>query len=118
MTYICPEGLEYEKKVGRKTEVFEATAYQTSSGLKKDDLKLSKRGKVVSKLRSQRMAERYKQFGGLTPKTKEQIKLEAAKFAAAVKLKEKRESFHKARLQKEMHMRLAGVRKKRHSLRL
>jgi hypothetical protein len=64
--FISPEGIEFEKKVGRKQDVWEMSAYQTSSGLHKEDLKLNRRGNVVSKLRSQRMAERFKKYGGLT----------------------------------------------------
>ena len=74
--FICPEGEEFEKKVGRKSDVWEMRAYQTSSGLQKADLKLNRRGKVVSKLRSERMSERFKQYGGLTKKEEKKEKQE------------------------------------------
>jgi hypothetical protein len=63
--FISPEGTEFERRVGRKKAVWEMTAYQTASGLKKQNLKLNRRGNVVSILRSQRMEERFKQYGGL-----------------------------------------------------
>jgi hypothetical protein len=66
--FISPEGVEFERRVGRKTDVWEMSAFQTASGLKKDDLKLNRRGNIVSKLRSQRMQERFAKYGGLSRK--------------------------------------------------
>jgi hypothetical protein len=39
----------FENKIGSRAQVFHGTAEKTSGGLKKSDLKLTKRGEIVSK---------------------------------------------------------------------
>ncbi len=60
-----PTSQKYEKRFGNRVSVWEETAFETSSGLRKEDLKENRRGRVVSKRRSSLMLERYKKFGGL-----------------------------------------------------
>ena len=73
--YISPEGEQFQKRYGSRISVWEGISYQTSSGLKRKDLKENRRGKIVSIRRSSLMLERYKKFGGLS-KIKEEIKEE------------------------------------------
>jgi hypothetical protein len=113
--FISPEGTEFERRVGRKNEVWEMTCFQTASGLKKDDLKLNRRGNVVSRLRSQRMQERFEKYGGLSNK-----KLEGEAIIKKSKAYLKKVSEHKDRVSrtkkiKEVEQRQASVRKKRKS---
>ncbi len=63
--YVSPEGEQFLKRYGTRVSVFEMESYQTSSGLKKQDLKQNKRGRIVSKRRSEMMSTRYREFGGL-----------------------------------------------------
>ena len=52
------------RKYGTRHEVFSlGTALMTRGGLKKDDLMLSRAGKIVSKRKSAAAAANYKQFG-------------------------------------------------------
>jgi hypothetical protein len=114
--FISPEGIEFEKKIGRKKDVWEMTAYQTSSGLLKDDLKLNRRGRVVSKLRSQKMAERFKKYGGLKKKTPEQAKKESKAYMKIVKDHADRLKRHAVAVQRDLKIkeqRQAIVRQKR-----
>ena len=69
--YVSPEGQQFLKRYGSRVSVFEMESYQTSSGLKKGDLKQNRRGRIVSKRRSEMMLERYKKFGGLRKIEKE-----------------------------------------------
>ena len=69
--YISAAGDSYNKKIGTKLAVWEGEAYMTSSGLVRENLKLNRRGKVVSIARSKRMSERYARFGGLKKKIEE-----------------------------------------------
>jgi hypothetical protein len=109
--FISPEGTEFERRVGQKTAVWEMSAYQTASGLKKEDLKLNRRGNVVSKLRSQRMQERFQKYGGLSKKKKpEEIVKQAQALQKAVRQHKERVARHKLELERQ-----AGVRKKRKS---
>ena len=66
--YVSPEGQQFLKRYGSRVSVFEMESYQTSSGLKKEDLKQNRRGRIVSKRRSEMMLDRYKKFGGLRKK--------------------------------------------------
>ena len=65
-----PTGQKYEKRYGNRVAVWEQRVFETSSGLRKEDLKENRRGRIVSKLRSSLMLERYKKFGGLKKKEK------------------------------------------------
>jgi len=51
------------KKFGSRTEVFNDEAECTRGGLCKDDLILSKTGKIVSKKKSLAALESYKKYG-------------------------------------------------------
>jgi hypothetical protein len=118
--FISPEGTEFERRVGRKTDVWEMSAYQTASGLKKEDLKLNRRGNVVSKLRSQRMQERFQKYGGLSKKKPEEIVKQAQALQKAVRQHKERVARHKLELERQNLERQnlerqAGVRKKRKS---
>jgi hypothetical protein len=104
--FISPEGTEFERRVGRKQDVWEMTAYQTASGLKHSDLKLNRRGNVVSKLRSQRMQERFAKYGGL----KKPVVVKQTGYQKAVNEHKDRVSRHTIELQRQ-----AAVRKKRKS---
>jgi hypothetical protein len=112
--FISPEGTEFERRVGRKKDVWEMSAYQTASGLKKDDLKLNRRGNVVSKLRSQRMQERFAKYGGLKKPEKnkeaEVIIKQSQAYLKAVREHKDRVSRHTREQQRQ-----AAVRKKRKS---
>jgi hypothetical protein len=69
--YVSPEGQQFLKRYGSRVSVFEMESYQTSSGLKRGDLKQNRRGRIVSKRRSEMMLNRYQKFGGLR-RTKEE----------------------------------------------
>ena len=51
------------KKYGTRTEVYNDEAECTRGGLCKDDLIISKNGKIVSKKKSIAALENYKKFG-------------------------------------------------------
>ena len=51
------------RKYGNRQDVFNGEAEKTRGGLTKDDLILSKTGKIVSKKKSLAAAESYKKFG-------------------------------------------------------
>ena len=51
--YKAPNGDLYESRVGSKAQVWHGTAFKTSGGLKKSDLVKNKRGKIVSKRKSE-----------------------------------------------------------------
>ena len=51
------------RKYGNRQDVFNGEAEKTRGGLTKDDLMLSKTGKIVSKKKSIAAAESYKKFG-------------------------------------------------------
>ena len=51
------------KKYGNRTDVFNGEAEKTRGGLTKDDLMLSKTGRIVSKRKSLAAAENYKKYG-------------------------------------------------------
>ena len=51
------------KKYGSRSEVFADEAEKTRGGLKKEDLMLSKDGKIVSKKKSLAALETYKKYG-------------------------------------------------------
>ena len=51
------------RKYGNRQDVFNGEAEKTRGGLTKDDLMLSKTGKIVSKKKSLAAAESYKKFG-------------------------------------------------------
>ena len=55
---------KYARVYGSRYEVFDAeTAYQTRGGLKKEDLLLSRTGKIVSKKKSLAAKALYDQYG-------------------------------------------------------
>ena len=66
------------KKFGTRQEVFDGTADSTRGGLVKDDLMLSKNGKIVSKKKSMKALENYKKFG-FKKRVKEEAKPVEAK---------------------------------------
>lgn len=45
------QGKKYDELIGSRAQVWHATAYKTSGGLKKDDLIKNKTGHIVSKLK-------------------------------------------------------------------
>ena len=51
------------RKYGNRQDVYNGEAEKTRGGLTKDDLILSKTGKIVSKKKSLAAAESYKKFG-------------------------------------------------------
>ena len=51
------------RKYGTRSEVYNGECEKTRGGLTKDDLMLSKTGKIVSKKKSLAAAESYKKFG-------------------------------------------------------
>ena len=51
------------RKYGNRQDVYNGEAEKTRGGLTKDDLMLSKTGKIVSKKKSIAAAESYKKFG-------------------------------------------------------
>ena len=51
------------RKYGNRQDVYNGEAEKTRGGLTKDDLMLSKTGKIVSKKKSLAAAESYKKFG-------------------------------------------------------
>ena len=51
------------KKFGDRISVWEGLASQTRGGLTKDDLVMSKNGKLVSKKKSEIAKRNYEQFG-------------------------------------------------------
>ena len=53
----------YERKFGTRSEVWEGTAKQTRGKLQKDDLVLSKSGRIVSKRKSELAKKSYAAFG-------------------------------------------------------
>ena len=69
--YISADGRQFQKRYGNRVAVWEGVAFQTSSGLKREDLKENRRGRIVSIRRSALMLERYKSFGGLMRKVEE-----------------------------------------------
>ena len=71
-----PTGQKYEKRYGNRVAVWEQRVFETSSGLRKEDLKENRRGRIVSKVRSSLMLERYKKFGGLKKIVPEPPKVE------------------------------------------
>ena len=55
---------KYARRYGTRFEVFDSeTAEMTRGGLKKDDLMMSKSGKIVSKKKSQSAKALYEQYG-------------------------------------------------------
>ena len=42
-------GKEYTQLIGSRAQVWHGTAYKTSGGLRKSDLKMNKHGRIVSK---------------------------------------------------------------------
>ena len=66
------------KKYGTRSEVFADEAEKTRGGLKKEDLMLSKDGKIVSKKKSLAALETYKKYGFKKRETKEVKKEEVA----------------------------------------
>ena len=51
------------KKYGTREQVFALEAQKTRGGLTKDDLMLSKTGRIVSRKKSLAASESYKKFG-------------------------------------------------------
>ena len=74
-----PTSQKYAKRFGNRVSVWEETAFETSSGLRKEDLKENRRGRVVSKRRSSLMLQRYKKFGGLRRERSERSEQEEEK---------------------------------------
>ena len=72
--YVSPDGQQFEKRYGNRVAVWEMRAHETSSGLLRKDLKENRRGRIVSIRRSALMLERYREFGGLKRKEKEEAK--------------------------------------------
>ena len=60
----APKKKKYARRYGTRYEVFDAeTALQTRGGLKKEDLMLSRTGKIVSKKKSLAAKALYSQYG-------------------------------------------------------
>ncbi len=57
------EQKKFERRYGTRTEVFDQTAEMTRGGLRKDDLMISRSGRIVSKKKSQQATEAYKKWG-------------------------------------------------------
>ena len=51
------------RKFGSRSEVWEESCSMTRGGLSKDDLMLSKTGRIVSKKKSEAAREAYNKFG-------------------------------------------------------
>jgi len=62
------------KKYGSRQEVFSGEAEKTRGGLRKEDLILSKEGKIVSKKKSEAALQTYKKFGFKKRAPKEEAK--------------------------------------------
>ena len=59
-----PKQKKYARRYGSRYEVFDAeTALQTRGGLKKEDLMLSRTGKIVSRKKSVAAKALYSQYG-------------------------------------------------------
>ena len=56
---------KFKKKKGSREQVWKGVAQETSGGLRKKDLMISKTGKIVSKKASKAASERMKQGTGL-----------------------------------------------------
>ena len=55
---------KFARRYGSRYEVFDAqTAFQTRGGLKKEDLMLSRTGKIVSKKKSEAAKKLYQEYG-------------------------------------------------------
>ena len=62
------------KKYGSRNEVFDGDAEKTRGGLTKEDLMLSKTGKIVSKKKSLAALASYTKFGFAKRKQTEEVK--------------------------------------------
>ena len=60
------------KRYGTRADVFEGLAEKTRGGLTRDDLVLSKTGKIVSKKKSEAARAAYEKFG-FAKRTKEKV---------------------------------------------
>ena len=70
---------KYARRYGSRYEVFDTqTAFQTRGGLKKEDLMLSRTGKIVSKKKSEAAKKLYQEFG-FNKRTKPKPKPKAKK---------------------------------------
>jgi hypothetical protein len=58
------DGTSYQRKNGSRQDVWDAISFQTSSGLQKDMLVVNKRGRLVSKRKSEMAKTRYAANGG------------------------------------------------------
>jgi len=55
---------KFARRYGSRYEVFDSqTAFQTRGGLKKEDLMLSRTGKIVSKKKSEAAKKLYQEYG-------------------------------------------------------
>ena len=81
----------YQRKYGTRSEVFDLqTAYSTRGGLTKDDLVLSRTGKIVSKKKQESARRAYKEFGFAKRVAKEEKKEEVKEEVKEVKKKRRR----------------------------
>jgi len=63
MSEAQPQEPTFERKYGTRSEVWEGTAMQTRGKLKKDDLVLSRSGRIVSKRKSELAKKSYAEHG-------------------------------------------------------
>ncbi len=60
------------KRTGSKAQVWHGTALKTTGGLKKEDLMMNKRGRIVSKKKHVQGLEAFKR-NNLKPRTSEEL---------------------------------------------
>ena len=80
------------KKYGDRTAVFNGEAEKTRGGLTKDDLMVSRTGRIVSKKKSLAASESYKKFG-----FKKRVQEEEEKVVEEEKPKKRRKRKSKAK---------------------
>ena len=73
---------KYKKKKGSREEVWKGVAQETSGGLRKKDLIISKSGQIVSKKASEAASERMKHGTGLCVYCIKQYKLGKIKYTS------------------------------------
>ena len=59
---VTVNGKDYNQLIGSRAQVWHGTAYKTSGGLRKSDLKMNKHGRIVSKKMSSSAKKNKKIF--------------------------------------------------------
>lgn len=54
---------KFQRRYGTRDEVFAGSAEKTRGGLMKDDLMISRTGRIVSKKKSEQARKNYEQYG-------------------------------------------------------